>query len=86
MLVLVSIYGFRKYLGLDRSLMQLTFALLCSGIVGNMIDRFCRGHVIDFIDVYLPGYRWPTFNVADIAITVGVGMYIFLSNKKESSQ
>ncbi len=37
-----------------------------------MIDRAAYGEVIDFLDVYVGAYHWPAFNVADMAITVGV--------------
>jgi signal peptidase II len=47
-------------------------ALLLAGIVGNVIDRIRLGYVIDFIDVHIASYHWPTFNVADSCITVGV--------------
>ena len=45
---------------------------VCGGAVGNLIDRFrsARG-VVDFIDVGIGSYRWPTFNVADMAVTCG---------------
>lgn len=68
-------------------------ALLVSGIVGNSIDRIWRGAVVDFFDCYIRMgeqiYHWPVFNVADIAICCGVGIYI-LSNfirqdKKETA-
>ncbi len=47
-------------------------ALVCGGAVGNLIDRVrsARG-VVDFIDVGIGVHRWPTFNVADMAVTVG---------------
>src|SRR2546429_9400340 len=47
-------------------------ALVCAGAVGNVIDRVrsARG-VVDFVDVGIGSARWPTFNVADSAITVG---------------
>jgi signal peptidase II len=50
--------------------------LVLGGALGNVVDRVRYGNVIDFIDVYIPRYRfhWPTFNVADIAICVGVGL------------
>ena len=58
-------------------------ALLVSGIVGNSIDRIWRGEVVDFLDFYIrigdKFTHWPAFNVADIAICCGVGIYI-LSN------
>jgi signal peptidase II len=50
-------------------------ALLSAGALGNLIDRFVHGHVIDFIDVIVPltgGYHWPTFNVADSCISLCV--------------
>jgi signal peptidase II len=51
--------------------LQLTFAFLFAGIVGNLVDRARTGRVIDFIDAYAGSHHWPTFNVADSAITVG---------------
>ena len=47
-------------------------SLLLAGALGNTIDRMAQGYVIDFLDVGLPFWRWPVFNVADICITVGV--------------
>ena len=51
--------------------LQVTFAFLLAGIVGNLIDRARTGRVIDFVDAYVGTHHWPTFNVADSAITVG---------------
>jgi signal peptidase II len=48
--------------------------LVLGGALGNLVDRIRYGHVIDFIEVHLGSYQWPTFNVADIAICVGVGL------------
>ncbi len=50
----------------------MALALVCAGAVGNVIDRIrsARG-VVDFVDVGIGSARWPTFNVADSAITVG---------------
>ena len=54
--------------------------LVLSGIVGNSIDRIWHGEVIDFIDFhYYDMWSYPVFNVADIAICTGVGVYM-LSN------
>jgi signal peptidase II len=44
---------------------------ILGGALGNLLDRIMYGSVIDFIDVGFGRSRWPTFNVADIAITVG---------------
>ena len=50
----------------------LAIALVCAGAVGNLIDRIrsARG-VVDFIDVGIGDTRWPTFNVADMAVSIG---------------
>lgn len=48
------------------------FALIFGGAIGNLIDRFRLGIVIDFLDVYIGEYHWPAFNIADSAITVGI--------------
>jgi signal peptidase II len=45
--------------------------LVAGGAIGNLYDRVVRGSVTDFLDVYVGTYHWPTFNVADCAITVG---------------
>ena len=76
--ILGLIAVFRKDLGLQFAANQWCFGLITGGITGNTIDRVCRGHVVDFLDVRLPGYQWPTFNVADSAIVVGTIWYIFL--------
>jgi signal peptidase II len=46
-------------------------ALLISGATGNVTDRILHGGVTDFLEVWIGAYRWPAFNVADSAITVG---------------
>ena len=51
-------------------------ALIFGGAIGNLIDRFRFGHVVDFLDFYIGTAHWPAFNVADSAITVGVGILI----------
>ncbi len=52
-------------------------SLIFGGAVGNLIDRVRMGKVIDFLDVYLGDLHWPAFNVADSAICVGVGIFMF---------
>jgi signal peptidase II len=56
--------------------LSVAFALIIGGALGNLIDRLVYGHVIDFIDVYYKTWHWPTFNVADSAITVGAGLLL----------
>lgn len=65
----------------------IAFALIGGGAVGNLIDRVRFGEVVDFIDWYYRTYHWPTFNIADSAITLGVGLLAIemLFVKKEPS-
>ena len=51
-------------------------SLILGGAVGNVIDRLLHGHVIDFIQVHAAGWYFPSFNVADSAITVGAVLLI----------
>jgi signal peptidase II len=53
-----------------------SLAMIFGGAVGNMIDRIRFGEVVDFLDVYIASYHWPTFNVADSAVSVGIGIFI----------
>ncbi len=46
--------------------------LILGGAIGNLIDRARLGFVVDFLDLYWRNHHWPTFNVADVGITVGV--------------
>lgn len=57
-------------------LIAISFALILSGAVGNLIDRMMYGYVIDFLDFYVGNKHWPAFNVADSAIFVGAGLMI----------
>ncbi len=82
----VALYILRTSRADDRTLGAC--ALLLAGIAGNLTDRVRLGHVVDFIEVHLGSFQWPTFNVADAAICVGAGLLaldIILEGKKEKS-
>lgn len=53
-----------------------SLVLIFGGALGNLIDRFHYGHVIDFIDLHINSWHYPTFNLADSAICIGVVMLI----------
>ncbi len=76
---LIALFVFRKQLELEHPRTQLAFGLIIGGIIGNLVDRFRLSYVIDFLDVHINGHHWPSFNVADSGITVGVAIYV-LSN------
>ncbi len=51
---------------------QLSLGLVSGGALGNLVDRVRSGHgVVDFLDVGIGAHRWPTFNVADMAVSCG---------------
>lgn len=65
-----------------RRILQTALACILGGIVGNFYDRaFLDGHVRDFIDVLIPiiRYNWPTFNIADSLLCIGVGLLILVN-------
>jgi signal peptidase II len=77
----VFIFSYYRKLRTDQRYLQIALALVLGGAIGNAIDRILRGYVIDFIDWHWfdpywqhPSLHWPTFNVADSGITVGLAM------------
>jgi len=69
---IVFIIAFFRRLGERQLLTIIALSLVFGGAVGNFIDRIHLSYVIDFIDWFIGSYHWPTFNVADSAITCGV--------------
>jgi len=70
-------------------LMPMALSLVLGGALGNLIDRIRLGEVIDFILVHYKSFRWPAFNVADMAISAGVflliiRMFFLEPDKKEN--
>ena len=59
-----------------QSIFCFSISMILGGAVGNLIDRFTHGAVVDFIDVYYRQYHWPAFNLADSAITLGTFLLI----------
>jgi signal peptidase II len=54
--------------------LSFSFSLVMSGAVGNLIDRLLYGEVVDFFDFYISSFHWPAFNIADSAISLGIGL------------
>jgi len=63
-------------LDVNQRLSRFGLALIIGGAAGNLIDRVTYGYVLDFVDAYYGGWHFWAFNVADAAITVGVGLMI----------
>ncbi len=83
---LALLWFFRETLQLYRKPYQWAFGLIVGGIIGNVIDRLIHGHVIDFLDFYINDSHYPSFNVADSGITVGVATYIIVSFFEEKKK
>ncbi|MBB4193592.1 signal peptidase II [Rhizobium aethiopicum] len=60
----------------DRWLAHLGYALIIAGAIGNLVDRFAYGHVIDYILFYTESWSFAVFNLADSFITIGAGCVI----------
>ncbi len=53
---------------------HVAFSLILGGALGNLTDRLLRGYVVDFLDFHVGKFHWPAFNVADSALTFGIGL------------
>ncbi len=86
--VVLILYYFRKLTGAKEERWAFFgLPLVLGGALGNYVDRLSRGFVIDFLDARI--IRWPSFNLADTAICIGVGMLVLDSlvrkEKKEKA-
>jgi len=79
----VVVYALRSAVT-DRVL-QTGLHLILGGAVGNLLDRFRFGYVVDFLDVYIGNHHWPAFNVADSAICIGIAL-LFLDMRKKPEE
>lgn len=82
------ILHYYRRLGERQRYLQVSLALVLSGAVGNFIDRLARRYVIDFVEWYWwnrPDLRWPTFNLADSLIVVGVAMLLLHPGERKGA-
>ncbi len=73
--LVIWIYRLKKH----ETLLAVALALVLGGAIGNLIDRLAYGYVIDFLDVFYQSWHWPAFNVADMAISLGVFLMLLES-------
>ncbi len=70
-----------------RRIIQVAAGCITAGIIGNLYDRmFNEGMVRDFLDFYIGSYHWPTFNVADSMLCIGVGLILLANFTSEADQ
>ncbi|MEN8255187.1 MAG: signal peptidase II [Verrucomicrobiota bacterium] len=89
--VLALLVIYRRSFLQERFLHKILLGLMVGGIVGNLIDRIRFGWVTDFLDFQFGTYHYPSFNVADSAICIAVGLYIITNlfspkEKKHSAE
>ena len=61
-----------------EKLSKISLSLILAGALGNLVDRIFRGYVIDFLDLYVKKWHWPSFNVADSCVTIGAFLLVFV--------
>lgn len=88
LLIIIAIVAFfllLKYQNVfvEKKRNTLAFALIYGGLVGNLIDRVIYGYVIDYLHIYIFGFSFPVFNLADMAIVVGFLLIIIAIIKGE---
>lgn len=76
--MLAVIVLFRRHIIAESASARIAAGLIIGGIVGNLVDRLRLGFVVDFLDFFVGRHHFPSFNVADSAICVGVGIYMII--------
>lgn len=81
--ITVILYKMRQ----ERFVLRASLALVLGGAIGNLIDRFAYGRVIDFLDFGIGAHRFPVFNIADTAVSIGmIALILLVLFEKDESQ
>lgn len=83
-IALVFLFAVRRHFTHVGRVPRIALGLLFGGIAGNLTDRLYYGHVIDFLSFHIGKFQWPAFNVADSAICMGVGLYLWDSIQRRN--
>lgn len=75
-MIMVAVYFLRT--PASQKLVRTSFAFIIAGALGNLVDRVARGYVVDFLEMHIKRFYWPTYNVADACITIGAVLLIFV--------
>ena len=88
MAMALFIYFFTKVDFKAKLIYSISVSMILSGTLGNYIDRLFRGYVVDFLSFHFGSYQYPTFNIADSLLVVGVILFVvdmlFLEHKREA--
>lgn len=63
----------------EQRLQRVAYAMIAGGALGNLVDRVRDGAVVDFVRWKIGGHQWPIFNVADVALVIGVALLLLES-------
>jgi signal peptidase II len=90
LLALLALFLFRHHFESGTPMGQISMGLIFGGIIGNVLDRLFRNHVVDFIRFFVISRSdkelgFPAFNIADSAICVGVGLLFIISLRGDQS-
>ncbi len=77
LVALTAVAGYFLVAPRGHRLLLVALAMIVGGAIGNLLDRVVSGAVTDFIDVYVGSHHWPSFNVADSAISIGIVLLAF---------
>ncbi|MCL2748958.1 MAG: signal peptidase II [Alphaproteobacteria bacterium] len=82
--IIIGFLGHQLFMRAKERYERVALSLIIGGALGNLIDRIRFNAVIDFLDFHWKAWHWPAFNVADIAICIGVALYLlgWFINKK----
>jgi signal peptidase II len=85
---IIAIFIIFKQSNDESIILKAILCLILAGAIGNLTDRIVHNEVVDFINIHAFSYRWPTFNVADMYISVGmIGLLLytfFVPEKKDT--
>ena len=88
-IVAIAAVAYLLYKEKHMKMRLISYTLVLAGATGNFIDRIYMGKVVDFLLFYYKNYQWPAFNVADSAISVGIGLllidYFFMKRNKDAN-
>ncbi len=82
--VIIGLVYYIQKMAKESILLGVALGLMLGGAIGNFIDRVARQEVVDFVHTYIFSYSFPVFNVADAALSIGVGLlviHMFLEEK-----
>lgn len=81
--IIVVVYSLRS--SVRNRLLQVALSLIFGGALGNLYDRLAYGYVVDFLEFFIRSYHWPSFNIADSAISTGVVLLALEIMRSEAS-